>query len=664
MEEFIPKWHRELEIFRKIKPTLIMEGNVLDNYLYPIDGSIEKGSIVRLTDYLHYYFKDIGYQNIVFYDSIRGFYNHSEEGYIESFARLVDVAIDNNAVRAEFKGKVGSAPTLIRTAMTQNEEPTVVVLDFSSRYITDSANLDQSETDGYTILLQTSLDAKEVPTEITDENGNPARVILKNLTIMLVNKINDVPAWFYLDNPNVKAITLQTPTKEEREQLIKGENFPTFFRGDIYEEDIALFEGKEEELEKIQNKFVGMTEGFTFTELNGLRRLCKNQEIRINDMCDVIDLYKFGVKDNPWKKIDYREFGDAYADFEKRVKGQRFALTKTLDVVKRAITGMSDITSSAHGKPKGVLFFAGPTGVGKTETAKTLAEKIFGDERSCVRFDMSEYAQSHSDQKLLGAPPGYVGYEAGGQLTNAIKNNPFCILLFDEIEKANPTILDKFLQILEDGRMTDGKGETVYFSETIIIFTSNLGIYGINDATGRREQVVSSEMPYEDVQDRVRRGIDDYFKLQLGRPEILNRIGENVVVFDFIRPEVAEQILNGQISKIVRNLKLNKNIDLEIMPAAMEVLKAKAMGNLDNGGRGIGNIVESIFVNPLSRVMFDNGVFDNAKIVMKSIDGENMPYECVCEFEKYSIEQLEEQSCKEGTADTDNTTDESNESNE
>ena len=310
------------------------------------------------------------------------------------------------------------------------------------------------------------------------------------------------------------------------------------------------------------------------------------------------------------------------------------------------------------------MFFAGPTGVGKTETAKTLAEKIFGDERSCVRFDMSEYSQSHSDQKLLGAPPGYVGYEAGGQLTNAIKNNPFCILLFDEIEKANPSILDKFLQILEDGRMTDGKGETVYFSETIIIFTSNLGIYGINDATGRREQVVSSEMPYEDVQERVRRGIDDYFKLQLGRPEILNRIGENVVVFDFIRPEVAEQILDGQISKIVRNLKLNKNIDLEIQPAAMEVLKAKAMDNLDNGGRGIGNIVESIFVNPLSRVMFDNGVFDNAKIVMRSIDGENMPYACDCEFEKYSTEQLEEQGKQEETADTDDTSDESSESNE
>jgi len=296
---------------------------------------------------------------------------------------------------------------------------------------------------------------------------------------------------------------------------------------------------------------------------------------------------------------------------------------------------MSDITASAQGKPKGVLFFAGPTGVGKTETAKTLAEKIFGDERSCVRFDMSEYAQSHSDQKLLGAPPGYVGYEAGGQLTNAIKNNPFCILLFDEIEKANPTILDKFLQILEDGRMTDGKGETVYFSETIIIFTSNLGIYGINQATGVREQIVSSDMPYEDVQKTVRRGIDDYFKLQLGRPEILNRIGENIVVFDFIRPEVAEEILKGQLNKIVRNLKVHKNIDLTISETAMSVLKTKILTNLDNGGRGIGNIVESIFVNPLSRAMFDNGVFTNAAITIDNINGEQMPYACECTITKY-----------------------------
>lgn len=170
---------------------------------------------------------------------------------------------------------------------------------------------------------------------------------------------------------------------------------------------------------------------------------------------------------------------------------------------------------------------------------------------------MSEFSQSHSDQKLLGAPPGYVGYEAGGQLTNAVRNKPFSILLFDEIEKAHPSILDKFLQILEDGRMTDGQGQTVYFSECIIIFTSNLGIYTRNPL-GERVANVTIDMPYNEVSDKVKSAIADYFKLELGRPEILNRIGENIVVFDYIRPEIGQQILDAQINKIIRTLKAEK----------------------------------------------------------------------------------------------------------
>ena len=624
MADYIAKWHRELGIFTRIKPLILVEGNVLDVYQYPTEGSISKGSILRLPEYLHYYFTDLGYKTIVFFDSMQGFYNTCEPCHVESFARITNTRTDGNAVRSDFKGKSNSATSIVRAAVGQNQEPTAIIMNLASRYITSPDNIDQAEVDSFTNLLLASMEGKDVRTE----NG-----VLKNIVVMIVNKVNDIPAWFYLDNPNVKTITIGTPSKEEREALIKGENFASFFATDIYDEDIVYYNEHPDELDKVQDKFVGLTEGFSFTEINGLRRLCKNEKTHIRNMSSVVDLYRYGIKENPWDTLDPNEIKTALDDFRQRVKGQDFALVKTLDVVKRAVTGMAGLQSSSHAKPKGILFFAGPTGTGKTETAKTLAEKLFGDESCCIRFDMSEYSQSHSDQKLLGAPPGYVGYEAGGQLTNAIKENPFSILLFDEIEKAHPSIFDKFLQILEDGRMTDGQGNTVYFSECIIIFTSNLGIFTRN-AYGEREPNVTIDMKYEEVQKRVRQAIEDYFKLELGRPEILNRIGENIVVFDFIRPEVAKEILKAQVNKIIKNLMTEKRIELTLSDIAMGKLEERALGNLANGGRGIGNIVESLLINPFSRYLFDEDIQGNVRITIDDIDAENMPYALTCTYEE------------------------------
>lgn len=621
MNDYLPKWHRELEIFSKIKPIIILEGNVLDSYQYPVNGSIPKGSVLRIEEYLHYYFKDLGYQSIVFYDSLRGFYNNYENGYIESFAELVGTEVKEKHIYADFKGRNNTAPNIIRNVVTQSLISSVIIMNFASRYITSPDNMEQSEIDSFTMLIQASMEAKDV---VNTKVGT-----LKNLIILIANKVNDMPAWFYLDNPNIKNILLTTPSKEEREQLVKSELFSSFFSKNIYDEEITYYEKYPEKLNKIQDKFIGITEGFSFTELNGLRKLSKRQKIHIHNFCDVVDLYKFGIKENPWNNIKHSEIKNAYNDFNRRVKGQEIAITKTLDVIKRAMTGMSGLQSSSNTRPKGVLFFAGPTGTGKTETAKTLAEKLFGDERSCIRFDMSEYGQSHSDQKLLGAPPGYVGYEAGGQLTNAVKNNPFSILLFDEIEKAHPSILDKFLQILEDGRMTDGQGNTVYFSETIIIFTSNLGIYGL-DENGNRILRVTPDMSYEDVQSSVQKGIEEYFKLQLGRPEILNRIGENIVVFDFIRKDVAIEILKSQVNKIIDNLNYEKKIILSISDNAMNILVEKSLANLHNGGRGIGNIVESVLINPLSRYLFDNEIYENKTVIIEDINVETQPYFLNC----------------------------------
>lgn len=162
-------------------------------------------------------------------------------------------------------------------------------------------------------------------------------------------------------------------------------------------------------------------------------------------------------------------------EISKSISGQSHVINQISTTLKAAVTGVNS-SKSTDRKPKAVFFLAGPTGTGKTEMCRQLASILFGKEDKMIRFDMSEFREAHNESRLFGAPPGYVGYDAGGELTKAIKENPFSLLLFDEIEKAHPKIWDKFLQILGDGRVTDGRGETVYFSESIIVFTSNLGI--------------------------------------------------------------------------------------------------------------------------------------------------------------------------------------------
>jgi ATP-dependent Clp protease ATP-binding subunit ClpB len=276
-----------------------------------------------------------------------------------------------------------------------------------------------------------------------------------------------------------------------------------------------------------------------------------------------------------------------------------------MDILLRSVMGLTGAQVRATGgRPRGVLFFAGPTGVGKTELAKALTGVLFGDERSYVRFDMSEFSEEHAAARLLGAPPGYVGYEAGGELTNALRRRPFSVVLFDEIEKCHPRLLDKFLQILEDGRLTDGQGNTVYFSECVIIFTSNLGTV-VEREDGRREQNVTAADSYDVVEERIRKAIEEHFKFRLGRPELLNRIGDNIVVFNFISRVVGEEILAGMLRNVARRIKSEHDLDLQLSAPARAYLSERCLSDLTNGGRGIGNRLESVLINPIARALFD-----------------------------------------------------------
>ncbi|HZX33510.1 MAG TPA: AAA family ATPase, partial [Rhodocyclaceae bacterium] len=549
-----------------------------------------------------------GYRCLLVFDPADGIRVYPNEAEPRELAeRLFDLKLANGCQMISLE----SLAALMKNLAAQREARCALVLDFASRLVRHADHLAEGEHRFFVAAEKISLQAAPV---VPREGGG---LPLFNPVLWLVNRPQDLPSWFALDSERVASLAIPHPDYETR--LAAAGQLAPLFGG--------FAEAAEPARKQFLQTFTEGTEGMSLAALADITELATRQGLGIKAIDDAVRCYKVGTLDNPWRKDHLREkIRNAQAFIEDRVKGQHAAVVKTLDILKRSAMGLTGAQArSGSGRPRGVLFFAGPTGVGKTELAKTLTQLVFGDERAYLRFDMSEFAEEHTGARLLGAPPGYIGFDAGGELTNAVREKPFSVILFDEIEKAHPRILDKFLQILEDGRLTDGRGDTAYFSEAILVFTSNLGIY-VEDGQGRRVQNVRPGDPYDEVEAKVRGAIGDYFKYRLSRPEILNRIGDNIVVFDFIGPEVGERIFDGMLRNVARRLLEEFRLKLAMPAEIRTALLARCLKDLSNGGRGIGNQLESAFINPLSRALFEHdlegkqcvtvtGLAEEAKVV-------------------------------------------------
>jgi len=328
------------------------------------------------------------------------------------------------------------------------------------------------------------------------------------------------------------------------------------------------------------------------------------EEIGEEDIAKVVARWT-GIPVNKMLADDLLKLAKAEEELTQEVIGQEEAIAAVAKAIRRSRAGINE-----EKKPIGSFLFIGPTGVGKTELAKALARFLFNDENSLIRLDMSEYMEKHSVAKLIGSPPGYIGYDEGGQLTEKVRRHPYSVLLFDEIEKAHPDMFNMLLQILDDGRLTDSKGRVVNFKNTVIIMTSNLGNEVIKQyAIGfgeENEQTKKDQARNREMRDKIDKILKEHFKL-----EFLNRIDE-IVLFKSLRPEDLEKIVSLEMNKVEKRLNA-KNIKLQISAKVKKILAEKGY-DASYGARPLKRVIQNMILDELAMQIIENKIQEGDKI--------------------------------------------------
>lgn len=580
-------WIQNLKMAMEDREVIIIHGNVRDRYIVPQNDIVYE----NLTEMIRDLWKT-KFSRIILYDPVGQERIFDESTISKKQTDEIEQAIPPERIFAKWEKKYLNSPS----------ENTLATIFYLDKLISYKANYGQDE-------MKLLLHLEKLIDNITSNN----RLILVALRDVMI------PIELYTNSPKTSVISIPTPDKEDRKAYLKH----------------GLGEHKYLDL------ITDLSDGLYLRDLDAIASDIKGKnELGSKEIKQLINKYRIGEQEDYWGKLDIEKISNGFDSFtgDNGVKGQDEAVHKVIDTLTLARAGMSGMSSGTASKPKGVLFFAGPTGVGKTFLAKNLAEFLFGSKEAFIRFDMSEFKEEHSYSKFIGSPPGYVGYDRGGLLTNAVKERPFSVVLFDEIEKAHPKIMDMFLQILDDGRLTDSRGQTVFFTETVIIFTSNIGTRTTNsrgnpvDESANINKIVHDKIINEDerkkkVSDHFRKAVEEFFMFEISRPELLNRIGNNIVPFNYIKSEnIQKDIVNSNLNRIKNDFEdrfKQKQYVIEFNPSVTEyIVKNNSDKIAEFGGRSVTASIEDEVMKELSKEVL-RAEYNEAINTKFSIDVDN-----------------------------------------
>lgn len=610
-------WIQELD--RQLlcgRSTIILHGNISEGYLWRGAFFDEVGDY-GLERILGLHLQAAGYATVLHWDLADGL-RGSAPGMRERFLALIQSEAAAPAASAPPPARQGRAPVRVeqpvpghelrlpdqavaafRLALRYAGDGVAIVIHHADVLISDRERQPEIAERRLMVLLRRTMEEAAY----IQSGGAEGR---RNTLILACSRLARLPESLWGANPHLAAIEIAQPAAEEREAFLLR-CFSTFHHAPS--SPLAP-------VAELRERFTQATDGMGFMELDALRRTSLIEGLPIERPRDLVARHRCGKPDDPWERLDAAKLRQAPTVLSARVKGQDQAIRALEDMLISARVGINlGGQPGAGGRPKGAFLFVGPTGVGKTDLAKGLAEFIFGDETAMRRWDMSEFRQDHAAERLTGAPPGFVGFEGGGELTNWVRAHPFSILLFDEIEKAHARVLDRFLQILDDGRLSDGQGKTVSFHQSVIVFTSNIGASSLDIAA-----VSQGSLDHPAVEAHFRKAVRDHFVHELKRPELLNRISSGIVAFDCLRPHHIEAICSKFLGQLAVQAEQRLGVTLSF-PGGTVIRSIHALmldgDNLANGGRRVRTLVEDRILTPLCRWIFEH---PGARRLM--IDGE------------------------------------------